>query len=82
MFAADKDIAAAIVGRVGAERWIREVLPTLRGFPPIDARHGGRPVAMVVKFYERYLGLAEEHASRGASGEENLDVWKRKKKAA
>lgn len=82
LFATDREIAAAVVGRASAERWIREVLPTLRGFPPVDVRHGGRPVPLVIKFYDSYLGVAEDFRARAASGEENWDAWKKKPKKA
>ncbi len=59
MFASDQQIAEAIVGKDNADKWVRERLPTLAkkpGFPPIDAFHGGRPVRLVARFYEDYLG--------------------------
>lgn len=58
MFATDIQIAEAIVGKDAAEKWMRERLPTLAalpGFPWIDEFHGGRPVKLVARFYERYL---------------------------
>lgn len=60
MFATDREIAEAIVGREKADQWLRERLPTLAskaGFPKIDDFHGGRPVKLVAKFYDEYLGV-------------------------
>ena len=82
MFASDREIAVALVGKGRADYWIRSVLPTLRGFPPIDALHDGRPVALVRKFYDGYLGIVEEFNSKGASGQENWDAWKKPRKKA
>lgn len=82
LFASDREIARAIVGSAGADRWINEVLPTLRGFPPVDSRHGGRPVPLVKRYYDSYFGLSEDFQARGASGEENWEKWKKPKKPA
>jgi hypothetical protein len=45
MFAADREIAVAIVGKSRSEEWRKQVLPILeaRGFPQIDPLHKGRP---------------------------------------
>jgi hypothetical protein len=82
LFATDDQLGAAIVGKAGARRWAKEVLPTLRNFPPIDSRHQARPVPLVRKWYDSYLGVAEDFQARAASGEENLDVWTKKRKRA
>lgn len=60
LFAGDKEIAEAIVGKANAPKWIKEKLPTLAtrpGFPPVDPFHGGRPVQLVRMFYQAYLGI-------------------------
>ncbi|TPM59016.1 hypothetical protein FJ959_09090 [Mesorhizobium sp. B2-2-4] len=85
LFASDKDIAAAIVGRAKMEYWLKAVLPTIerRGFPAVDALHGGRPVPLVRKFYEGYFGITAGFAMAKPDGEERLGGWKtRNKKAA
>lgn len=82
LFAADKEIAVAIVGKARAEYWVKAVLPTLKNFPPIDSRHQGRPVPLVEKFYDSYLGVTEDFQSRAASGEENWSAWKKPRKKA
>ncbi|MGO4836161.1 hypothetical protein AB4144_28345, partial [Rhizobiaceae sp. 2RAB30] len=71
MFASDQQIAEAIVGKDNADKWRLERLPTLAlkpGFPPIDAFHGGRPVRLVARFYEDYLGSGgQASAPRGVA---------------
>jgi hypothetical protein len=74
LFATDAEISVAVVGRERAEKWRRERLPTLAtkaGFPPIDPFHGGRPVALVWKFYQHYMGLAP------GGGRQDEGEWKR-----
>ena len=82
MFATDKQIAEAIVGKDKAEKWMRERLPTLAskpGFPPIDPFHEGRSTALVKLFYANYLEIPAEGRGmpdgRGREGE-----WKRSKR--
>lgn len=84
MFATDRQIAEAIVGKDAAEKWMRERLPTLAskpGFPPIDTFHGGRPVRLIAKFYDDYLGTATGGvvAPRGV---EDVSAWKPSKRRA
>lgn len=84
MFASDQQIAEAIVGKDAAEKWIRERLPTLAskpGFPPIDAFHGGRPVKLVARFYDEYLGAGAQPGS-APRGVEDVKGWKRSKHQA
>ncbi len=74
MFASDRQIAEAIVGKDAAEKWLKERLPTLAkkpGFPPIDDFHGGRPVELVARFYREYLGIKDGQTGRpdGKEGE-------------
>ncbi|CDX32677.1 hypothetical protein MPLSOD_140669 [Mesorhizobium sp. SOD10] len=79
LFATDQQIAQAIVGRENAERWMRERLPTLSckpGFPAVDDFHGGRPVALVRRFYEGYFGTAQSPAA--APGRADASQWKTK----
>lgn len=79
MFATDWQIAQAIVGRENAERWMRERLPTLSGkpgFPAVDHFHGGRPVALVRRFYEGYFGIAQSPTA--APGRADPSRWKTK----
>ncbi len=84
LFASDLEIAEAIVGKKFAEEWAKTRLPTLAtkpGFPPIDEFHNGRPVPLVKRFYEGYLGLGYPGAPPGAA---NHAAWKsasRRKKA-
>lgn len=76
MFASDRQIAEAIVGKDKAEKWMRERLPTLAskpGFPPIDPVHEGRAVALVKLYYANYLNLPVDGRGvpddRGREGE-------------
>lgn len=59
LFATDDEIAIAIVGKARASNWKRGALPILeaRGLPRVDPLHGGRPVPLVRKFYDNYLGV-------------------------
>lgn len=81
MFASDRQIAEAIVGKEAAERWMKERLPTLTtraGFPPVDPVHGGRAVPLVKLFYANYLQLPAD--GRGApDGRGQEGEWKRSK---
>lgn len=79
MFASDRDIAEALVGKAGAKRWL-DRLPTLEklpGFPQVDAVHGGRAVPLVRLFYSNYLRLPAEMKGM-PDGEEDASAWKRK----
>ncbi|ESZ37372.1 hypothetical protein [Mesorhizobium sp. L2C067A000] len=80
MFATDLQIAEAVVGREKAEKWTRERLPTLAnkpGFPAIDEFHEGRPVALVRRFYENYLGTGSTTAT-APPGKADATQWKSK----
>lgn len=84
MFASDRQIAEAIVGKDAAEKWMRERLPTLAskpGFPPIDAFHGGRPVKLVARFYDEYLGTGVKTGS-APRGVEDVSAWKPSRRRA
>lgn len=84
MFASDKQIAEAIVGKERAEAWLRERLPTLAtkpGFPAVDPFHGGRPVAHVELFYRNYLNVPAD--GRGLPDRtEGEGEWKRSRRRA
>ncbi|WP_372353018.1 hypothetical protein [Pararhizobium sp. BT-229] len=81
MFATDKEIAVAIVGKERAQMWIKTVIPVLerKGFPRVDPLHDGRPVPLVKRFYEGYMGITAGFAVAAPDGEENLDVWRPKR---
>jgi hypothetical protein len=83
LFATDREIAVAIVGRGRAEYWLKAVLPTLehRGFPSTDALHKGRPVPLVRKFYDGYFGITAGSAMAKPEGEERLGQWKSRYRA-
>lgn len=79
LFASDREIAEAIVGKVNATRWLKDVLPTLegKGFPPLDRLHLGRPVHLVMRFYERvWFGIEKGVPVATPDGEERLGQWK------
>ncbi len=82
LFASDREIAVAIVGRDKASYWRTAVLPTLeqRGFPAEDPLHTGRAVPLVRKFYEDYFGITAGFAMAKPDGEEK--EWKPKRKRA
>jgi hypothetical protein len=84
VFATDRQIAEAIVGKDSAEKWMRERLPTLAqkpGFPAIDPFHDGRPVALVRLFYANYLNLPSD--GRGLpDANEQEGQWKRSRRPA
>jgi hypothetical protein len=77
LFATDIEIAVAIVGKARAERWRKERLPTLerKGFPAVDAFHGGRAVPLVRKFYEAYFGITAGFAMAKPGGEDRVGMW-------
>lgn len=81
MFASDLDLGVAIAGKAGAVHWKRHVLPILeakQGFPRYDSLHGGRPVPLVRRFYETYLGLTGDYVSKGADdGKDEFWIGKR-----
>lgn len=59
LFACDRDIAIAVVGKSRADMWMKTVIPQLerKGFPKVDPLHDGRPVPLVKKFYDGYFGI-------------------------
>lgn len=84
LFATDREIAIAVVGRATAGYWLTGVLPTLerRGFPAEDPLHTGRAVPLVRKFYEDYFGMTAGFAMAKPSGEEKIWQPKRQPKSA
>lgn len=76
LFATDQQLAVAIVGKERAAMWIKSVIPQLerKGFPRVDPLHDGRPVPLVMKFYDGYFGIVAGFAA--IDGEERLGEWK------
>ncbi|MBB6304686.1 hypothetical protein [Rhizobium leucaenae] len=81
LFATDKELAVAIVGKERAAMWMKAVIPVLerKGFPRIDPLHDGRPVPLVWKFYDGYFGITAGFNVAAPDGEERLGLWKRSK---
>lgn len=71
MFATDREIAIAIVGKERASMFVKAIIPQLerKGFPRIDSLHAGRPVPLVLKFYEVYFGITAGFAAVAPDGE-------------
>jgi hypothetical protein len=82
LFATDRELAIAVVGKDRATMWIKAVIPQLerKGFPRIEPLHDGRPVPLVKKFYNGYFGITAGFAATAPDGEENLGVWDRSKR--
>lgn len=82
LFATDREIATAVVGKERASMYIKAVIPMLerQGFPRIDPLHDGRPVPLVRRFYDGYFGITASFQATGPDGEENWDVWDRSPK--
>lgn len=82
LFASDREIAVAVVGRAKATYWLTAVLPTLerKGFPSEDPLHTGRAVPLVRKFYEGYFGITAGFAMAKPGGEKK--TWEPKRKRA
>jgi hypothetical protein len=78
LFATDREIALAVVGKARADYWLKAVLPTLerKGFPLKDSLHEGRSVELVRRFYNGYLGITAGFALAKPDGEERLGQWK------
>lgn len=81
LFATDKEIAVAVVGKTKADYWIKVVIPTLEksGFPAKDPLHEARPVPLVKRFYDAYFGITSGIAMAKPDGEERLGQWRKKK---
>ena len=84
LFATDKEIAIAIVGKTSASYWLTAILPALerKGFPRKDPAHKARAVPLVKKFYEGYFGITAGFAMSQPSGEEKIWVPKKQRKAS
>lgn len=82
LFATDKQLAVAIVGRQRAAMWVKVVIPQLerKGFPRIDPLHDGRPVPLVKRFYDGYFGIADGFLATAPDGEERLGTWKKSRR--
>ncbi|MBY3386436.1 hypothetical protein [Rhizobium laguerreae] len=78
LFATDKELAIAVVGKERASMWIKAVIPQLerKGFPRIDPLHDARPVPLVMRFYDAYFGIAAGFHTAVPDGEERLGTWK------
>ncbi len=79
LFATDREIAIAVVGKERASMYVKVVIPALerQGFPRIDPLHDGRPVLLVRRFYEGYLGITAGFNVAAPDGEERLGQWKK-----
>ncbi len=79
VFATDQQLAVAIVGKERATAWVKTVVPQLerKGFPRVDPLHEGRPVPLVIKFYEGYFGVTAGFGV--ADGEERLGQWRKRR---
>lgn len=82
LFATDKQLAVAIVGRSRADMWVKTVIPQLerKGFPRIDPLHDGRPVPLVKKFYDGYFGITAGFTVAAPDGGEDWSKWKKSKR--
>lgn len=82
LFATDRDLAIAIVGKERASMWVKTVIPQLerKGFPRIDPLHDGRPVPLVRRFYDGYFGITAGFHVAAPDGEERLGEWKAPRK--
>ncbi len=83
MFATDREIAIALVGKERAAMFVKAVIPQLerKGFPRIDPLHDGRPVPLVRKFYDGYFGITAGFAAVAPDGEERLGQWKKSRQS-
>ncbi|MBZ9888076.1 hypothetical protein LB559_09005 [Mesorhizobium sp. BR1-1-3] len=82
LFATDREIAIAIVGKTKADYWLKAALPTLEksGFPALDPLHEARAVPLVRRFYDAYFGITAGIAMAKPDGEERLGSWRKNKK--
>jgi hypothetical protein len=78
LFATDEQIAIAIVGEDRAGEWTSHALPMLeaKGFPQIDIMHQGRPIPLVKKWYDHYLGVKDGYSYGDVDAEESKGEWK------
>lgn len=82
IFATDKEIALAVVGKERADMWVKVVIPQLErtGFPRIAPLHNGRPVPLVRRFYDGYWGITAGILVGAPDGKKNWGTWKSRKK--
>ncbi|UNK36607.1 hypothetical protein MNR02_08775 [Shinella sp. H4-D48] len=78
LFATDREIAVAVVGKERAAMYVKVVIPMLerQGFPRIDPLHDGRPTLLVRRFYDGYLGITAGFQVAAPDGEDKLSEWK------
>ncbi|MCJ8028251.1 hypothetical protein KYK30_11215 [Shinella yambaruensis] len=78
LFATDREIAIAVVGKERASMYVKAAIPILErhGFPKIDPLHDGRPVLLVRRFYNGYLGITAGFQVARPDGEDKLGEWK------
>lgn len=79
LFATDREIAVAVVGKERASMYIKAVIPMLerQGFPRIDPLHDGRPVPLVRKWYNIHMGVDKSYVLTSLQdGKENPDAWR------
>ncbi|MBB4348032.1 hypothetical protein [Aliirhizobium cellulosilyticum] len=77
LFATDREIAIAVVGKERASYYTKAVIPMLerQGFPLRDPLHDGRPVPLVARFYSQYWGIGSGTAIGGPDGKEDWSAW-------
>lgn len=82
VFANDRQIAVALVGKDRAAMWLKTAIPQLerQGFPRIDPLHDGRPVPLVKRFYESYFGITAGFSVASPDGKEDWSGWKKSKR--
>jgi len=82
VFATDVEIAKAVVGKERASYYVKAVIPQLErlGFPKVDPLHDGRPVPLIKRFYEDYMGITAGFRTAAPDGKEDWSVWDRKKR--
>lgn len=81
LFATDREIAIAVVGKERASMYVKVVIPALerKGFPRIDPLHDGRPVPLVKRFYDGYFGITAGFSVAAPDGKENWEAWRSKR---
>ncbi|MCR6501779.1 hypothetical protein MUO32_22325 [Shinella sp. CPCC 101442] len=79
LFATDREIAIAVVGKERALMYVKVVIPALErhGFPKIDPLHDGRPVPLVRKWYNIHMGVDKSYILQSLQdGKENPEGWR------
>lgn len=76
MFATKQQIAVGIVGKDRASS-AEDSLADPSQVPPQRRAHGGWLVPLMKKFYDRYLGIVNDFALKGAREEENWNANQR-----